>query len=81
MEKISSFEINILDFKKDGEKWPELYFEIHRAPSEIPANLPGQCSPNGQLFWQWAAATLKGLSEFQNKKFYATFYHLFKPKI
>ena len=43
------------------------YFEIHRAPSEIPANLPGQFSPNGQIFWHWAAATLKGLSEFQNK--------------
>ena len=47
----------------------------------IPAKLPGQFSPNGKIFWQWAAATLKGLSEFQNKKFYATFYHLFKPKI
>ena len=39
--KISSFEINIFGFKNDGEKWSGIYFEIHRAPSEIPANLPG----------------------------------------
>ena len=45
------------------------YFEIHQAPSEIPANLPGQFSPSGQIFLHWAAATLKGLGEFQNKKF------------
>ena len=44
------------------------YFEIHRAPSEIPANLPGQFSRSGQIFLHWAAATLKGLGEFQNKK-------------
>ena len=44
------------------------YFEIHQAPSEIPANLPGQFSPNGQIVWHWAAATLKGLGEFQNRK-------------
>ena len=24
-------------------------------------------SPNGQIFWHWAAVTLKGLGEFQNK--------------
>jgi hypothetical protein len=45
------------------------YFEIHRAPSEITANLPGQFSLSRQIFLHWAAATLKGLSEFQNKKF------------
>ena len=45
------------------------YYEIQQAPSEIPANLPGQFSPNGQIFWHWATATLKGLGEFQNKKF------------
>jgi hypothetical protein len=43
------------------------YFEIHQAPSEIPANLPGQFSHSGQIFLHWAAATLKGLCEFQNK--------------
>ena len=43
------------------------YFEIHRAPSEIPANLPGQFSLSWQILLRWAAATLKGLGEFQNK--------------
>ena len=55
--------------KNDGEKWSRFfYFEIERAPSEIPANLPGQFSLSGQIFLHWAAATLKGLVEFQNKK-------------
>ena len=45
-----------------------VYFEIERAPSEIPANLPGQFSLSGQIFLHWAAATLKGLGELQNKK-------------
>ena len=36
-------------------------------PSEIPASQPGQFSLNGHIFWHWAAATLKGLGEFQNK--------------
>jgi hypothetical protein len=54
----------------DGEKWSRtFYFEIHRAPSEIPANLPGKFSLSGQIFLHWAAATLKGLGEFQNKNF------------
>jgi hypothetical protein len=44
------------------------YFDIHRAPSEIPAKLPGQFSHSGLIFLHWAAATLKGLDEFQNKK-------------
>jgi hypothetical protein len=45
------------------------YFEIHQAPSEMPANLPGQFSLSGQIFFlHWAAATLKGLGEFQNKQ-------------
>jgi hypothetical protein len=33
-----------------------------------PANLPGQFCLSGQIFLHWAAATLKGLGEFQNKK-------------
>ena len=45
------------------------YFEIPRAPSEIPANQPGQFSPSGQIFLHWAAATLKGHVEFQNNFF------------
>jgi hypothetical protein len=46
----------------------DFFFEIHRAPSEIPVNLPGQSSLSGQIFFHWAAVTLKGLGEFQNKK-------------
>ena len=67
--KISSLEIIIFEPKNDGIKWSRIYFEIHRAPSEIPAKLPGQFDQSGQIFWYWAAATLKGLGEFQNKKF------------
>ena len=33
--KISSHEINIFGCKNDGEKWSGIYFEIHRAPSEL----------------------------------------------
>ena len=45
------------------------HFEIPLAPSEIPAKLPGRFSLSGQIFLHWAAATLKWLEEFQNKKF------------
>ena len=45
------------------------YFEIEQAPSEIPANQPGQFSLSGPIFLHWAAATLKGLDQFQNRKF------------
>ena len=44
------------------------YFEILLAPSELTANMPGQFSLSGQLFLHRAAATLKGLVEFKNKK-------------
>ena len=44
-------------------KLPFFYFEIHRAPSEIPAKLPGQFGHSGQIFLHLAAATLKGLGE------------------
>ena len=44
------------------------YFEIHRAPSEFPAILSFQFSLSGPIFLHWAAATLKGLIQFQNKK-------------
>jgi hypothetical protein len=50
--------------KKSG--LDKIYFEILRAPSEMPANQPGQFSLSGQIFLHWAAATLKGLVEFQN---------------
>jgi hypothetical protein len=43
------------------------YFNIERAPSEIPANLPGQFSLSWPIFLHWAAATLKRIVQFQNK--------------
>ena len=46
----------------------EFFFEIHRALSEVPANLLGQFSLSRQIFLHWAAVTLKGLCEFQNKQ-------------
>ena len=49
------------------------YFEIPRWPSKIPANLPGQFRLLGQIILHQAAATQKGLGEFQNKKIYTTF--------
>ena len=62
--------MTIFWLKNDGEKWSIFYyFEILRALSEKPANLPGQFSPSGQIFLHWAAATLKGQVGFQNKKF------------
>ena len=45
------------------------YFEIPQDPSKMPANLSGQFSLSRQIFLHRAAATLKGLGEFQNKKF------------
>ena len=45
------------------------YFKIHRAPSEIPVNLPGQFNLSEQIVLHWETAILKGLAEFQNKKF------------
>jgi hypothetical protein len=63
-----SLEIINFELKNDGKKWPRIYFEIHQAPSEIPAKLPGQFGHSGQIILQWAAAALKGLGEFQKKK-------------
>ena len=40
--KISSLEIIIFKLKNDGKKLSKIYFEIDRAPSEIPAKLLGQ---------------------------------------
>ena len=60
-------EIIIFELKNDSKKWSRIYFEIHRAPSEIPAELPGQFGHSGQIFLHWAAATLNGLGEFQIK--------------
>ena len=38
------------------------YFEIHRAPTEIPANLPGQFSLSGQItdFFALGSSNSKG---------------------
>ena len=45
------------------------YLEIKRAPSEIPyTKMPGKISLSGPIFFHRAAATLKGLIQFQNKK-------------
>ena len=67
---------------KSESEYSGIYFEIHRAPSEIPANLPGHFSPNGQIVWHLAAATLKVLGEFQNKKKYRPLFTIiFKAKM
>ena len=42
------------------------YFEIERAPLDVPAN---QFSLSGPVFLHWAAATMKGFVQFKNKKF------------
>jgi hypothetical protein len=68
--------------KNDGEKWSRtFFFENHQAPSEIPANLPCQFSLIEQIFLNWAAATLKGLGEFQKKSSRPLFNIIFKQKM
>ena len=80
--KISSLEIIIFGLKMMVKRGLEsLYFEILRAPSEIPANLPGQFSLSGQISLHWATATLKGLAEFQNKNSRPLFLIIFKSKM
>ena len=37
-------------------------------PLQIPAKLPGQFNHSGQMFLQWAAATLKVPSKLKKKK-------------
>ena len=73
--------MTVFELKNDGKKWSRIYFEVHRAPSEIPAKLPGQFGHSGQIFLHWAAATLKGLGEFQNKKSRPLFTIIFKYKM
>ena len=46
-----------------------IHFEIERAPSEIPANLPGKFSLFGPIILHWVATTLKGLIQFKSKDF------------
>ena len=50
-----SLEIIIFELKNDDKKWSRIYFEIHRAPSELPAKLPGQFGHSVQIFLHWAA--------------------------
>ena len=47
-------------------------------PLQIPAKLLGQFGHSGQIFLHWAAATQKGLGEFQNKKSRPLFTIIFK---
>ena len=76
-----SLENIIFELKNDVEKWSRIYFEFQRAPSEIPAKLLGQFSHSGQIFLHWAATTLKGLGEFQNKKSITLSTIIFKKKM
>ena len=76
-----SLEITIFNLKMMMKNGLDSFFEIQRAPSEIPANLPGQFSPSGQIFLHWAAATLKGLEEFQNEKSRPLYTIIFKLKM
>ena len=62
-----SLEIITFELKNDAKKRSKIYFEHQRAPTEIPAELPGQFSHSRRMLLHWAAATLKGLDEFQNK--------------
>ena len=64
---------------KSGREF--FYLKIERAPSEMPANLPGQFSLSGQIFLHWAAATLKGHVGFQNKNSRPLFIIIFKPNM
>ena len=66
--KISSLEINIFGFKNDSEKWSGIYFEIHRAPSEIPANLQAKSVLLGRFFGTGHQQLWRGLVNFKIKK-------------
>ena len=73
-----TLETTILGLKivvKNGQDFFIIILKTYVPFSEIPANLPGQFSLSGQIFLHWAAATLKGLVGFQNKKNWATFHH------
>ena len=78
LSKQQIHQLELFELKNDGNKWSRIYLEIHRAPSEIPAMLPGQFGYSGQIFLHWAAATLKALGEFQKKKSIPLFTIIFK---
>ena len=74
--------------ENDGEKWSRFFFfEIPRAPSEIPANQSGQFSPSGQIFLHWAAATLLAVLSFvfsvvgYEKRLQFTYFQTFATKL
>ena len=56
----------------------EFYILKFTDPLHRPANLLGHFSLAGQIFLYWAAATLKGLGECQNKKSRPLFTVIFK---
>jgi hypothetical protein len=62
-----NLEISIFDLKTTAKRGQYFFFEVERAPSEIPPILPGHSSNSGQVILIWAAATLKGLTDLQNK--------------
>ena len=72
LHRISGLKSQVLkptfQLKNDGEKGSRIFILKFYQPLRIPANLPGQFSLSGQIFLHWAAATLKGLVEIQNKK-------------
>ena len=55
--------------KNDGEKWSRIfYFKIKRAPSEIPANLPGQFSLSEQSFFALGSRNSEKAHSIKKKK-------------
>ena len=65
--KSQVLKLPFFNFKIVMKNGLDFFIEIHQAPSEIPANLPGQFSLSWSIFLHWAAVTLKGLGQFQNK--------------
>ena len=50
-----------MNFKNDDEKWSRFfYFEIALALLEILANLPGQFSLSGQMFFALGSSSSEG---------------------
>ena len=68
---ISGLEIDIFELKMMVKSSLEIFILKFSEPLQryVPANWPGQFSLSVQIVLHWAAATLKGLAEFQNKKF------------
>ena len=56
--------VGIVVVESDSENTNK-YVEISLAHSEVPANWSGQFSLSGHIVLHWAAASLKGLVEFE----------------